>query len=96
MDTPYVVYYSGDKGSAELIEYCHKHRIPIITEDIRGKTENLVRLQKLGLNTVPQVFTGNREYIGDFAKAMEFFHTQSWGRKYIAAPEAAQEEPKQA
>ena len=43
MDTPFIVYLSGDKGSAELRKLCAIKDVPIIEKDIREKREHLVR-----------------------------------------------------
>ena len=83
MDTPFIVYLSGDKGSAELRKLCAIKDVPIIEKDIREKREHLVRLLRLNKTTVPQVFTGNGAYVGDYDAFHAYLET-------LPTPEVAQ------
>lgn len=92
MDTPFVIFHSGDKASAELIDYCNLRRIRILTRDIREDRDALVKLLHLHKNTVPQVFTGNGTYIGGYEDTMEVLK----GREHVVIPIRYDQEPQRA
>ena len=67
---PYIIYGSGDSGSAELVSAFQDLNIPYFFLDIRvidnGVRGNLTKLLREGVTTVPQVWAGDGVYVGDF------------------------------
>jgi hypothetical protein len=69
----YRIFASGDRGSADLTKMFAKRAVKFEVHDIRkkdvdGNLTNLSTLMGLGLRSVPQVFTNDGTYVGDYAK----------------------------
>ena len=70
----YIIYGSGDKGTAELIDYLKtmgvSHTFKDIREDADRNRENIRFLLNRGHNHVPQCFDDNLRHIGGYEDMM--------------------------
>ena len=94
MDDRVHLYISGDSGSRDLRARLTDRGVPFAVHDIRksdakGDRVDLKYLAVRNLTTVPQLFTGSGEHIGNYEDALAWLDSLSVTERAELLPEPA-------